>query len=997
MKRLLFLGVLAFLLTLGMASAQVETQGRIVVVVVDQQDSRVPGATVSASATDTITAREAISNDLGEAILMAMDPSAEYTVVIQLAGFATTQAEEVLVRSGQTSNVQITLSLAGVAEAVTVTAESPIVDVTSAIQGQDITLELTESLPTGRSYQSYLQLVPGVAPDAPDAEGNPASKSGVNARRGVVGQSTDNYYYIDGINVTDGYAGKFGANLNTEIIQEQKVITGGIPAEYVGAPGLISNVVLKSGTNNYAGSVNYFFQNSSLIRENTNSEQQKFSRFDAAGTFGGPIIPDQAWFFTSYRRLVRDDDVTSLDTQELLRSVNESQDQGYAKGTWSPTATDTFSFTFLNDPTAISGQRSRTVMNARDRSRDRGGNRFNIKYARLIGTGGLLDVGYNKHNGEESQYSGIRESANQIIYLASDDRTYDDEQRGGYGGDYQDERDTELFRAGIDYHLEAHDIKAGFEYKRNSRYRNDVYLGDTVYASWNSLAPHLAGASAMDLVSGSYSNWNFNVTNVSDFAGFMNTINGMPNRQDFYDAFDMNGDGTITPTELGQTLTFSGTEGNPHGMINYDRNEQVEDGPQEFSSNGYSFYIQDAFQYGNLVVNAGLRSELYRHYGSDQSFIYEFPWTFGPRLSGAYDLMGDGRQKISVYYGLYFDPIRNNMTNFAGQLTGKIREEQVIALGQWINYRTRGGAQSPDAFFVPTTKTPWTDDFQLGYQIDLGQNMSFEAVYTKRRTRDILEDYDLALFGLDTSGGTAYPGPVDHPDSLWLGIEYFGYTENPGSNFVIATLANGVRNYQGVEFVFRKRYSDNWQTMLSYTYQDSKGNTQSDSDAGYQGDNLELDPMAPNRYGIQPGLIRSLAKAAVTYRLDMGLEFGVSYAWNSGTILDRANPKRLPAQTSDLGLPDFEFAGITYPWIAPGSVGMEQQPSWGQLNLRIQYHAELGAGLRGQFFLDIFNALNNQGSRQNMEVVAGRGGIAYREGSIFIDPQRLFLGVRLNF
>ena len=52
-----------------------------------------------------------------------------------------------------------------------------------------------------------------------------------------IGGSTDNRYYFEGINVTDPVTGTFGANLNTEIIQEQKVITGGIPAEYIGAPG----------------------------------------------------------------------------------------------------------------------------------------------------------------------------------------------------------------------------------------------------------------------------------------------------------------------------------------------------------------------------------------------------------------------------------------------------------------------------------------------------------------------------------------------------------------------------------------------------------------------------------------------------------------------------------------------------------------------------------------------------------------------------------------
>ena len=59
--------------------------------------------------------------------------------------------------------------------------------------------------------------------------------------------------------------------------------------------------------------------------------------------------------------------------------------------------------------------------------------------------------------------------------------------------------------------------------------------------------------------------------------------------------------------------------------------------------------------------------------------------------------------------------------------------------GEWVTYRMRGGS-SLDAVFAPATKTPYTDDLQFGYQIDLGNSLAVEALYTKRWTRDILED-----------------------------------------------------------------------------------------------------------------------------------------------------------------------------------------------------------------------------------------------------------------
>ena len=296
--------VCALLAVAQPAAAQVTETGTIEVLVQDAAGLPIPGATVVATAADTVTKREGVTDTTGRALLVGLAPSERYIVTTELSGFRPTRNENVLVRSGQTATIRVPLAVGGVTEQVQVTAESPIVDARSATTGQDITLQMTESLPTGRSYQSYLQFVPGVLPDDPQQPGNPASKSGINYSDigGALGVSSDNFYYFNGINVTDPVTGTFGSNLNTEIIQEQKVLTGGIPAEYVGTPGLLSTVITKSGTNTYHGSGNYFFQNSGLVAENENSALQKFSTFDVAGTVGGPIFRDRAWFFGSYRQ-----------------------------------------------------------------------------------------------------------------------------------------------------------------------------------------------------------------------------------------------------------------------------------------------------------------------------------------------------------------------------------------------------------------------------------------------------------------------------------------------------------------------------------------------------------------------------------------------------------------------------------------------------------------------------------------------------------------------
>jgi len=978
----------------GAAAAQVANVGTIEVIVEDADGGRLPGVTVTATAPDTVTKRSAVTDGQGVAVLDALAPSARYTIVAELSGFQNQTVNQVLVRSGQTASLRVTMAIAGLTEAVTVTASTPIVDVKSATAGQDITLQLTESLPTGRSYQSYLQLVPGVLPDDQTSSGNPAARSGMNYSDigGNFGVSSDNVYYFDAINVTDPVTGTFGANLNTEIIQEQKVITGGIPAEYVGSAGLISNVVTKSGSNAFHGSANYFFQNSSLVAENQNGADQEFATKDNGYTLGGPVYRDKAWFFGSYRYVNRADDVVTLDTGQFMRDVENTQHQGFGKGTWAATQNDLLSFTWLSDPTEITGSRDRSTTNARNRGQDQGGNRYAGNYSRVWGST-LLEVGANKHNGEVSSNSAIREAAVTALYRQSDPRTLTDQQLGGAGSDLINQRDNIGFVATLQHTIGAHTIKGGFNWDKHINFRDTLYVDQ---ANYTSLAARYAGAGirAADIPGGSWSGLDFDVTNTSDFNGLIRTIDGRSDRARFYAALDLNGDGVISSAEAGQAIVFN-TLGKL-GTVNYDRTLQAATGPQETSSKGISFFAQDQVTFDRLTLNVGLRAERWEHFATTGENIYTFDWMWAPRLSAVYDVLGNGRHKLSAYWGRYYDPIRNNMTNFAGTLTGSILEEQIYVLGDWVTYRTRGGPAVQDAFFAPTTKTPYTDDLQIGYGVDLGNNMSFDALYFNRKTRDILEDYDLELYA-EPHGYSDDPNGFQAADTLFLGYDYFGYSANPGSNFVIATLAGGERNFQGLEFVFRKRFADNWQLLTSYNWNDGEGNTNSDSNADFQGDVLFLDPRAPYQYGTQPGLIKHIIKSAGSYTFNMGLQLGATFSWNSGTIASRtflASGRNLPIRvpTADA----YTFGGTFQRWLAPDAVGSLENPSWGQIDLRAQYLKGFGS-TNVEFFMDVFNVLNNQDPVRNQDLVAGSGGIAFGSPIQWVQPRRAFLGARFRF
>jgi len=982
----------------GSANAQVSTTGTIQVVVVDKDGGRLPGVTVNAEAADVITKRTAVTDATGTAVLEALAPSALYKVTMQLAGFGDQTSENVLVRSGQTASLSVTLQIAGLTEAVTVTAASPVVDVRSATSGQDITLRLTESLPTGRSYQSYLQLVPGVMPDSQTSTGNPASRSGMNWKdvqtNDNLGFSTDNFYYFEGINVTDPVGGTFGANLNTEIIQEQKVITGGIPAEYVGAAGLISTVITKSGTNQYSGSANYFFQNNNLVAANEHNPDNTFSSDDAAFTIGGPIMRNKAWAFGSFRYLKNTRDVSSQDTHQLLRTVETIEKQGFAKATFAPTSNDTLSLMFLNDPFDRSGSTDPTVVNSRDRQRIQGGNNYSATYSR-IWRGFLIDGAFNKHDAEITDLSVDRTARNTIAYQAQTARTLADEQLGGFGQDFPETRPTMQAKVSANYVWNGHRIKGGYDWAQHKDIRDLLYLPDTDRSQYTSIAAIYGSATAASISNSTlWSTRQFNVANASDFNGFINKINTLPNRAQFYSAYDTDGNGTITQAELGSALVFNTTAGNPNSMLNYYRVTQTATGIQDQQVKGNSLFIQDDFDIKRLTLNVGLRAEHWEHFSTTGFSVFAFDWTLAPRVSAAYNLKGDGTQKVSAYWGRYYDPIRMDMTNFAGTTSGSTREEQVYANNQWVTYRVRGFSAIPDGLFAPATKTPYTDELQLQYESDLGNSISFSAAYYNRKTRDIFEDFDPGIYTVPA----AYGGDVNAPDSLFLGWGYFGFDPNnpPAANFFLATLEGGERNYNGLELVMRKRYSNNWQGLASYSYLDATGNTVSDGNADFAGDVFWLDPRSPNIEGTVPGTIHHLFKAAGSYMTRWGVELGAGYRWNSGTIVNRtqlASNRRLPVQVAQA----YQFGGTSDNWIAPGTIGAVQNPSWGQFDLRAQYVHKLGDRASAEFFVDMFNLFNDQAATRTEDLVAGTGTTHFGDDIAWLNPRRAFLGARLKF
>jgi len=950
---------------------------------------------VSASSPDSLATKSGVTNEDGDVRLTGLDPAENYAVTVSAEGYQPARNVDVLVISERTLNLPFTMveSDETLEEIITYGREEmgQLVDTGSALVSTDVTLDVMDSLPTGRNYQAYLQMAPTTKPTL---NGNPSSKSGVNyrdivdANGNTAGFSTDNVYYIDGVNITDNLTGTFGANFNSEIIQEQQIITGGIPAEYEGGQGLVSRVITKSGSNEFHGSINYYMQSDSLVGDNDNLADASFSTFDTAFTLGGPIVKDKLWFFTSFQRKEREEDIIDPVTQTVLRTVDTEEDLGFAKLTWQPTESDRVVAEFFNDPYDRSGSANTAVVQNRDIARVQGGDNWKFEYSHAW-ENVIATVNFVSHEGELSNLAASQETRNNVAYQGVT-VTNADTSKGGSGSDRIQFRNKESINLELEWFLDAgpgaHEIKVGFS-QIDNEFKDDLVYTGPEKAQYTSMGLINSGLTADQYNTGTWTgNKNFSQ---DDYQRVIDAMAASPDSAYFLGLLDTSGDGAIDLTEMGG-LVFDQTTGNPNGEVNVYRIVQSVAGPTNFKTEGNAFFLQDSWNIDeHWTINAGIRMEEWSHIATDGTKVFTFDYDVAPRLSVIYDLKGDGNSKVWGFFGRYYDPIRTNMTSFAGTLTGSVRDEEVYVGNQWVTFRTRGGAQGFDGYFAPSTKTPYTDEIMIGWEHSLTENQSIAVTYTDRVTDDIMEDYDLGIY-LDPAqvGGYALP------------LSYFGFTADtkPDANYFIATLAGGKREYQGIEVTWRKRRSadSNWFAIASYSFNDATGNTNSDSNADLQGDFLYLDPRAPNNQGDQPGSIEHLVKLAGSYRWDNGIELGASYNWNSGTKYSETffqYSRHTPVRVGDA----YDSLGAVTRWLAPGTVGTQESPSFGTLNLRAKYILEFADTYTAEFFLDVFNVLDDQATRRQQDLAGGDGVYNSGEPNAWVLPRRFYLGARMSF
>jgi outer membrane receptor protein involved in Fe transport len=285
------------------AQATASISGRVV----DQDGGVLPGTAITVTNTATGAVRDTVTNEEGLYSVPALNPGI-YDVRAELAGFAPQVREKVEVLTGANMAVELKLGVAAVAESITVTGQSPLVEATQAVVSSSIRQTEVAQLPMiNRSMTALMTMLPGAreVPATVSAKGQSLSWVSVG---GGGGQNV--VTVVDGVDNKEDHCGGASLSYSLEGVQEFQVFKTGAQAEYGRGTAAVL-IATKSGTNQYSGSVFGYYRNKDTVAndyfskpENGGVGEPPFLRTQLGGSFGGPIARNRAWFFgaTEYSR-----------------------------------------------------------------------------------------------------------------------------------------------------------------------------------------------------------------------------------------------------------------------------------------------------------------------------------------------------------------------------------------------------------------------------------------------------------------------------------------------------------------------------------------------------------------------------------------------------------------------------------------------------------------------------------------------------------------------
>jgi len=882
MSKKLAVFVLVACFATGLTFAQLTPTARINGRVADAQGGALPGVNVEATSPRLVGKAVAVTDDNGVYRLMAL-PSGTYEIKYSLPGFNTLVRQGIRLELSQIIAVNATLEAATIEEQVTVIGQTPLIDVKSTVKGQVMTKETYLSLPRGRSFDSLISTIPGV-----HTEANTAGLS-VDGATGP-----ENMFYADGADISDFHYGGSPQGIVLELLDEVKVTASGYNAEYGGSMGGVINVITRSGSNELHGDIMGFYENNQQYMQGKSrdflerdyslegyqyhyvnyddlyfdggKDRDRYSRYEGIISLGGPIIKNKLWFFGSFnpsysQTAAQRDFNDRLGPFQTFKEKNKGF-AGSIRLTAAPFAGLRVSGSFINSFTNYRGAIPTIFGNdPEDYEWAREGYDYPNKSASLTAdysVGNNLLISYRGGWHEE-------DTTNEQITPPEETYYYFGTTNSGYASDPFFLEHPELIQ---DAGSASSPINQTTLYYKRGKISNNLDL--TYYMN-------LAGEHAWKAGVG------YNYLYDNRFTGALHPCVYL-----YWDRSD-DGLGYEVGIDADPTSPYYG----PYGYY-YIRGSFTSDygSVWDTSSNNLSLFLQDSWTITNrLTVNLGLRAESqYMPAFTDNTdtsgftakpIKFDLGQTLAPRLGVIYDVFGDSSLKVFGSFGIYYDVMKLYM----GQLTfgGSKRVQDYYALidpdwtqiaangllddavSQQANNRYAGSDDYlPPSFdrVDPDLKPTAQREISFGVEKKLMENLSLSVRLVNKHLIRTIEDIGVNREEENLDGTMrvyqdfwmANPGfGVTRPISqgglfqeTWTdpGLDGKFGTADDGLTYDLWSTPKATREYYGINVSFEKRFSNNWQGGINYTWSRVSGSFSglgSSDEGGRLGPGVEQD------------------------------------------------------------------------------------------------------------------------------------------------------------